>query len=79
MNLNFVKPSMVEVFKTNISSPEDASQFVALLLQRYPDLEINMDLDDCDKILRVAGDDVPSYAIKFIACVHGFEVEELMD
>jgi hypothetical protein len=47
---------MVEVFATNVSNKKDAEKLVAALSKHFPDYRINMDLEDCDKILRVQGD-----------------------
>ncbi len=44
---------MVEVFKTNVCSATEAKGIIELILKRFPGYQINFDLDDCDKILRV--------------------------
>jgi len=44
---------MIEVFKTNIRKLSQAKQLIALLLQHFPGSKINIDLHDCDKVLRV--------------------------
>lgn len=49
---------MVEVFKTNITCLEDAEAVIRHLLLIYPSFEVNFDLEDCDKILRVEGEHV---------------------
>ncbi len=55
---------MVEIFKTNVESPEDAALIVAQLLLQTPQFRINFDLDDCDRILRVEGKVIlPHYII----------------
>lgn len=46
---------MVEVFKTNVQEAEKATILMGLLFQHFPDSNINFDLEDCDKILRVEG------------------------
>ncbi|MEP6844711.1 MAG: hypothetical protein ABI861_01850 [Panacibacter sp.] len=46
---------MVEVFKTNVQESEHAKQLIDLLLQQFPGSKINFDLDDCDKVLRIEG------------------------
>ena len=51
---------MVEVFKTNVSSISQAREIVDLLLNHFPAFNINFDLEDCDNILRVEGDDILS-------------------
>ena len=47
---------MVEIFKTNVKKRKRSEKVVSLLSKKYPDLWINFDLEDCDKILRIEGD-----------------------
>lgn len=47
---------MIEVYKTNIIQKDEAEHIKGLILQYHPRCKINMDLDDCDRILRVEGD-----------------------
>lgn len=44
---------MIEVLKTNISSTTKANQTIKMLNLNFPDYKFNVDLDDCDKILRI--------------------------
>ena len=44
----------IEVFKTTISNQGQADAFKTLLLERFPHLSIDFDLEDCDRILRIA-------------------------
>ena len=46
---------MVEVFKTNVQEFAEAQKLVAVLRRHFPGSKINIDLDDCDKVLRVEG------------------------
>jgi hypothetical protein len=46
---------MIEVFKTNIQKVSQAKKLIALLLLHFPGNRINIDLNDCDKVLRVEG------------------------
>ena len=64
---------MVEVFKTNVEEDSQAEALIALLIQQLPDCEINFDLDDCDKILRIAGDYVKITHIERILNQEGFK------
>ena len=58
---------MIEVFKTNVEEATHAKNLVALLLQHFPASRINFDLHDCDKILRVEGDDfIPEKVIGLV-------------
>jgi len=48
---------IIEIFKTNIENHQAAKLILDKLLYQYPSLGINFDLDDCDRILRVEGND----------------------
>jgi hypothetical protein len=44
---------VVEVFKTDIDSTATGATVVRALRQRFPTLQASLDLDDCDRVLRV--------------------------
>ncbi len=44
---------MIEVYKTNIEKRKAAKRVRKMLHQKFPDLLINFDLEDCDNIMRV--------------------------
>ena len=44
---------MIEVFKTNITSREDADKIVSSIHLAFAEYKANFDLWDCDNILRV--------------------------
>jgi hypothetical protein len=44
---------MVEVFKTNVQSGEEASFLISMIDRTGEGYTANFDLDDCDKILRI--------------------------
>jgi hypothetical protein len=46
---------MIEVFKTNIQNKKQAQQILHSLESVLAGARINVDLQDCDKILRVEG------------------------
>ncbi len=50
--------TLVEVFKTDIQKVSEAAYLLQRLLDCFPQYAFNVDLDDCDKILRVEGDKV---------------------
>ncbi|MFK8046668.1 MAG: hypothetical protein AB8B72_14310 [Crocinitomicaceae bacterium] len=50
---------MIEVFKTNVKSDKQSLTLLSKFQKYFPELKINFDLDDCDKILRVEGQSVP--------------------
>lgn len=49
---------MVEVFKTNVRSTREAKRVIQKLSEEFPRHRINFDLSDCDRILRVQGNDI---------------------
>jgi len=58
---------MIEVFKTNVDDPRTAAELLSELLEVFPHCRINFDLDDCDKILRVAGEINPVQVIEIVS------------
>lgn len=68
---------MVEVFKTDVYEEERSLAIVETLLQYFPDNKINFDLQDCDKILRIEGENVLSERIKELLNEAGYRCEVL--
>jgi len=48
-----------------------------LLLQAFQLFKINFDLSDCDKVLRIEGEDIVALRIKFLLQEYGFNCEIL--
>ena len=48
----------MEVFKTNVRSIRKAKLIIQKLEEEFPAHKINFDLSDCDKILRVQGENI---------------------
>ena len=46
---------MIEIFKTNIAEKQWAIAVINELEKEFPQLRMNIDLHDCDKVLRVEG------------------------
>ena len=44
---------MIEVFKTDVDSEEQASKLLIQIHKNFKDYQANFDLEDCDNILRV--------------------------
>jgi hypothetical protein len=63
---------MIEVFKTNVEEAGHAKHVIALLLQHFPCARINFDLHDCDKILRVEGENVATEKVIGLVAESGF-------
>jgi len=53
----------VEVFKTNVQQMEEAEMLIQKLAEHFPGHKINFDLSDCDRILRVEGENILSHKI----------------
>jgi len=68
---------MIEIFKTNVKNERQAESLLALLNQHFPSTEINFDLDDCDRILRVKGENFCSLNIIKILVDKGVECQLL--
>lgn len=64
--------AMIEVFKTDVREPAQATRLVDLLLARFPDHKINFDLSDCDHILRIEGDGFTTRAVQSLLKEQGF-------
>lgn len=69
---------MVEVFKTNVYDEEESRVLLEKLLIHFPGKKINFDLEDCDKILRVEGNDILPGRIIALLIAHG-HVCEILD
>ena len=54
---------MVEVFKTNVELQEHATALLKELSYKFPQIKINFDLEDCDRILRVEGNSIVPHKI----------------
>jgi len=54
---------MIEVFKTNILYAGQEAPILKKLGMLLPHHKINFDLDDCDKILRIEGEDFDPQAV----------------
>jgi len=63
---------MIEVFKTNVEEACHAKNVIVLLLQHFPDSKINFDLHDCDKILRVEGENFVAEKVVTLVNESGF-------
>lgn len=73
---------MIEVFVTNVAKKEDSVFLIHELGKIFPDSEINFDLEDCDRILRIKRlSPMPVAPGDVIACLghHGFQCQVLTD
>lgn len=63
---------MVEVFKTNVQLDEEAATIAGRLSSLFPSIKINFDLDDCDKVLRIEGDNFIPCKVMEILNLYGY-------
>ncbi len=68
---------MVEAFKTNVQKKVQSKMLLCILSETYPSFKINFDLSDCDKVLRVEGDNVEALRIMILVKEYGFTCEIL--
>jgi hypothetical protein len=45
---------MIEVFRTNVKDREEADKLIDRIQRNFVHYKANFDLDDCDRILRIA-------------------------
>ena len=67
---------MVEIFKTDLSDLDEVQKLLSLFETKWNCFNVNVDLDDCDKVLRVESpvESIdPEELISFLA-LHGFKV-----
>ena len=68
---------MVEVFKTNVQKKAQSKMLLSILSEAFPSSKINFDLSDCDKVLRVEGDNLEALRIILLIKKNGFNCEVL--
>ena len=68
---------MVEAFKTNVQKEAQSKMLLCALSEAFPSFKINFELSDCDKVLRVEGDNMEALRIMILLKEHGFKCEIL--
>ena len=68
---------MVEVFKTNVQKKAQSKMLLSILSEAFPAFKINFDLSDCDKVLRVEGDNIEALRIMILVKEYGVKCEIL--
>jgi hypothetical protein len=63
----------VEVYKTNVRHKRQARRLLSVLSKQFPLFSINFDLEDCDKILRVEGKNIPQEKIAKLVTENGYQ------
>lgn len=69
---------IVEVFKTSIVNQCDSSLVSNVLYVLYPEAKINIDLEDCDRILRIEHSRVPVEEVIKMVKALGHQCEVLV-
>jgi len=65
---------MVEIFKTNIRTQSQADSLILKLEKVYPGIQFNVDLMDCDNVLRgKSNSTIPWESIEKTVGGEGFE------
>ncbi|GAA4466482.1 hypothetical protein GCM10023093_20710 [Nemorincola caseinilytica] len=64
---------MIEVFRTNVSSEEQARMLGSLLAERFGLSRISFDLEDHERVLRVEGPAVYHEKVSDLLYEHGYE------
>lgn len=62
---------MVEVFKTDVRWQKQAKMLHAVLSRQFPFSNINFDLSDCDRILRIEGSDICRFKVMELLQLNG--------
>jgi hypothetical protein len=68
---------MVEAFKTNVQKKAQSKILLCILSEAFSSFKINFDLSDCDKVLRVEGDNMEALRIMILVREYGFKCEIL--
>ena len=68
---------MVEVFQTNVEQIKHSKMLTKQLLCRFSESKVSFDLDDCDRILRVEGENIETQSIIELLNVNGYYCEIL--
>lgn len=77
MELRLQVKKMIEIFKTNVQKKKQSKMLLCCLSEAFPSSKINFDLSDCDKVLRVEGDNIAVATIMMLVQDHGFTCEVL--
>jgi len=67
---------MIEIFKTDLQETYK-SGILAMLRNAFPHFSINVDLEDCDRILRIKGDNICAEKIIALLRANDFFCERL--
>lgn len=69
--------AMIGIFKTNIATPEDRQHILYAIRNNYEVGQCHVDLEDCDKVLRITGMKVEEQEMIRFVQLQGFSCEIL--
>lgn len=70
--------NVIEVFRTDVEEKDAAEKLVKQLVARFGFVSVNIDLDDCDRVLRIEDAlDVDVDSVVSFARLEGYEIEVL--
>jgi len=69
----------VLIFKTNVSKQSDVSSLQNLLSRHAHILQVSVDLEDCDKVLRIVGNNPSPTEIQLVVSSLGLTCLEMED
>ncbi len=70
--------SEVMVFSTNVMEPGQSELLIKQLQEHFPNSRISFDLEDCDKVLRVAGEDIDQKEVVRLLRIAGYWCEMML-
>ncbi len=70
---------MVEKFRTNVETTAEAGYVLSVLNIKFPGYRMNIDLEDCDRILRVKAEAVKATDIEEQLNRMGYKCDVLED
>lgn len=65
----------VEIFKTDVKFKKEAQFLLSKLRSQLPEIKANFDLDDCENILRVEGQQINLKKIEQLVNTEGYIIE----
>lgn len=70
----------IRVYKTNVDDHSKAELIKETIHRHFPGSDISFDLEDCDRVLRVANsvEEVDDNNIRTILEMFGFEIESMI-
>lgn len=69
---------MIAVFKTGVRTRGDADYLIKIMENQYPGYEINFDLEDCDHVLRIKGQEIKNKDVIALFRKEGFMCTKLV-